>query len=664
MSDEVDQAGPAPSWEQILEDRTTTPEEAFASLRRGSRIFVGSGSGEPTQLIDQLTRTARPLSDIEIFHLLPLRRRGFSHPSLRRKVRKNVFSVQPRHREAVRSLRADYTPALTSEIPWLFQSRRIPLDLALIKVSPPNVHGYCSFGVSVDVTKTAAEAARRVVAEINPHMPRTLGETLIHVSEIDAFVHSDDPLIELPWEEVDEIASEIARLCAKLIDDGSTLALNSGTISSALCSALRHHRDLGIHTETVTDCVIDLIERGIVTNTRKSINRRRCVTSSCVGSERVYRFVNDNPLFYFRPTAYVNDPAIIAQHDRMVSIAPARMVDLTGQASIETLVPYLRAGLTGPTDFVRGAARSDGGKSIIVLPSTDELGRSRITSRLDVRWGTVATASDVHYVITEYGIAHLRGRSVRERAVALIQLAAPQHRRELYESALGAGLIYPDQIAPLDQGDRYPEQYETNVTFPSGLEVFFRPAKPTDERRVQNFFYRHSRRTVYYRFHGHLEQLARKDLQEFVNIDYREAMTIVGMVRPARGGKRIMALGQFFLHRASNLAEVAFIVSDDYQNQGIGTWLLLYMAKIAQEQGVSGFFAEVLLQNQQMLRVFHKSGFSFTSEREDDVNRITMHFADGGPSLDDAVKIDPPEDENRETENPESIEIEPEKGQD
>jgi len=639
MNDADDQSDPRPSWQQILDERLTTPDEALSTLRRGSRIFIGSGSGEPTSLIDELTRRVRKLSDIEIFHLLPLRRRGFSSRKLRRQVRQNVFSVQPRIREQVRRLRADYTPALTSDIPRLFTSRRLPLDLALIRVSPPNAHGYCSFGVSVDVTKTAAEAARKVVAEINPHMPRTHGDTLIHVSQLDAIVESNEPLIELEYEEIDEVAAEIARLTAKLIENGSTLSMSSGTISAALCSALRHRRHLGLHTEVVNDCVIDLVESGVIDNARKTVNRGRCVVSACTGSRKVYDYVNDNPVFYFRPTAYTNDPANIAANPKMVSIAPAREIDLTGQAAIESLPPYLRAGLTGPTDFLRGAARSDGGKALVVLPSLDELGRSRIVVRLGPHHGTVATASDVHHVVTENGIANLRGRSVRERAIALIQLADPRYRQTLYLQAKEEGLIYPDQIAPPEAGKPYPEQFEAEVGFGDDLRIFFRPAKPTDERRVQDFFFKHSKRTIYYRFHGTLEVLPRKDLQEFVNIDYAESMTLVGLVEGEVRGKRIVALGQYFLNPATNMAEVAFMVNDDYQNRGIGTWLLLYLVKIARQHGIAGFYAEVLPQNQQMLRVFQKSGFPFISEPSEDAIRVSFSFGKGGPDLDEKVEI-------------------------
>ncbi len=646
-------------WREAFRDRLMTASDALASLKRGSRIFIGSGSGEPTVLIDELTRVARHLTDLEIFHLLPLRRRGLRAPGLQPKVRMNVFSVQPGHREDVKALRADYTPAFASEIPKLFASRRIPLDAALVKVSPPNVHGYCSFGVSVDVTKTAAEAATHVIAEVNPQMPRTHGDTLIHISQLDALVESNEPLIELEYEKVDDVAAEIARLVAKLIEDGSTLSINPGSITAALCKSLKDHRDLGIHTELINDCVMPLIELGVINNRRKSINRGRAVCAACVGSQEVYQYVHDNPIFYFRPTEYVCDPAVVAQNTKMVTVAPARMVDLYGQAAITTLHPYLRAGMTGPTDFLRGAARSEGGKSILVMPSTNAQGHSRIVTLLDPRYGTLAPASDVHYVITEHGIAHLQGRSLRERAVAMIQLAAPQHRPALYAAAKAEGLIHSDQLEMPEKGDPYPEKWETTVEFEDGVRVYFRPAKPTDERRVQDFFHKHSRQTVYYRFHGHLEVLPRKDLQEFVNIDYRESMTIVGFHRDVFHGKRIVALGQYFLHRASNTAEVAFIVNDDWQNRGIGTWLLVYLAKIAREQGIQGFFAEVLMQNQRMLRVFHKSGFPMTSETEDDVIHVRLDFADQGRDIDAQVEMAPASARDKE----ESIDVEPRKEQ-
>jgi 4-hydroxybutyrate CoA-transferase len=412
-----------------------TAEEAVRVVQSGQRVFLTGNCSVPTVLVDALVRRAVLLNDVEILQVLTLGSHGYTKPDMEGHLRVNSLFISADVRAAVHEGRADFTPVFLSEIPDLYRTQ-LPIDVAFIHVSPPDDHGYCSFGVEVGVTKAAAEAARIVVAQINPHMPRTLGDSFIHSSRIDYAVEVNTPLPEVTISESSSVQQAIARNVANLIEDGSTLQTGIGGIPDAVLSFLADRRNLGIHTELFSDGVIDLVEQGVITNAAKSLHPGKMIAGFVLGTQRLYDFINDNPIVELHPTEYVNDPFRIAQNDRMVAINSALEVDLTGQVCADSIGHQFYSGVGGQVDFIRGAARSKGGKPIIALPSTAKQDQvSRIVWELKPGAGVVTTRNDVHYVVTEYGIADLHGKTIRERVTALIRIAHPNFRESLEAKA-------------------------------------------------------------------------------------------------------------------------------------------------------------------------------------------------------------------------------------
>ncbi|HZT59994.1 MAG TPA: acetyl-CoA hydrolase/transferase C-terminal domain-containing protein, partial [Pyrinomonadaceae bacterium] len=446
------------SWRERYHEKLVDAATAVRSIRRGQRVFVGSGAAEPQALVNALGERAEELADTEIYHIMTLGVAPYAEARFARNFRHNAFFIGSNVRPAIHEGRADYTPIFLSEIPRLFRSRRVPLDVALIQLSPPDEHGFCSFGVSVDIVKAAAESASHVIAEVNPCMPRTLGDSFIHVSRLDLLVENYSEIPEPEQAEIDEAAIEIGRNVARLVDDGSTLQMGIGVIPNAVLAQLGGKKDLGVHTEMFSDGLLDLIESGVVNCSKKGFLDGKIVASFCMGTRRLYDFVDNNPLFEFRPVEFTNDPVQIARNRKMVAVNAALEVDLTGQVAADSIGSRFYSGIGGQVDFIRGAARSEGGKPIIALRSTAKNDTvSRIVPQLKEGAGVVTTRGDVHYVVTEYGIADLWGRNVRERAMALINIAHPKFREELLAEAKRHHLVYEDQI--LLASAHYPEQW-------------------------------------------------------------------------------------------------------------------------------------------------------------------------------------------------------------
>ncbi len=426
------------SCRSLDRSRLTTAEEAVACIRPGDRVYIHPGAAEPETLVRALIGRAPGLSDVEVIHLLTLGDAGYVHPGMQGRFRHTAMFVGANVREAVNTGRADYMPIALSEVPHLFTSGLLPIDACLIQVSPPDEHGYCSFGVGVDCTMAATDVARTVIAQINTEMPRTLGDSFIHVSKLDRIVEVSRPLLELPRRPAGEMHRRIARHVAGLIEDGSTLQMGIGGVPDAVLACLGDRRDLGVHTEMFSDGVMELIESGVINNERKTLHRGKIVSAFLMGSRKLYDFVHNNPIVEMHPTEYTNDPFIIAANERMVAINSALQVDLTGQVCADSMGTDIYSGVGGQLDFIRGAARSKGGRPIIALPSTARGGSvSRIVPVLDPGSGVVTTRSDVHYVVTEHGVASLHGRTLRQRAEALIAIAHPDFREGLFEFAVG-----------------------------------------------------------------------------------------------------------------------------------------------------------------------------------------------------------------------------------
>lgn len=427
-------------WMPLYSSRLCSAEQAIQSIRDGNRVFMTGNCSVPKVLLQAMSACAA--SNIEVIQVLTMGDDAYVRPEMQRRLRVNTMFISENVRSAVNEGRADFTPIFLSEIPGLFR-REMPLDVALIHVSPPDEHGYCSFGIEVGVTKTAAEVAKIVIAEVNPQMPRTLGDSFIHVSKLTHIVEVDYALPEVQKSSPSAVQQAIGKNVASLIEDGSTIQTGIGGIPNAVLDYLADKRNLGIHTELFSDGVIDLVERGIITNEAKSYHAGKMIAGFVLGTQRLYDFIHDNPIVELHPTEYVNDPFRIARNDRMVAINSAIEVDLTGQICADSIGNKFYSGVGGQVDFIRGAAYSKRGKPIIALPSTTKNDTvSRINGLLRPGAGVTTSRNDVHYVVTEYGVAYLHGKTIRERAQALIDIAHPNFRESLDRQAHELGYLH------------------------------------------------------------------------------------------------------------------------------------------------------------------------------------------------------------------------------
>lgn len=431
-------------WQTRWSDKVSTAEEAVRLIPPGKRILIGSGAGEPGHLVDAMVSHGDHLAGNEIVHLMTLGSAPYVQPGLEHRFRHTAFFIGANVRPAVQEGRADFMPVFLSEIPLLISSGRVGIDVALIQVSPPDHHGFVSLGVSVDIVRAAVDTAAVILAEVNPHMPRTLGDSFLHVDRIARLIPVDEPLPELGEHDLDPVFREIGRNVATLIPDGATLQMGIGKIPDATLAALGERQDLGVHTEMMSDGVMRLVQAGVITGRRKNFLPGKLVTSFVMGSRELYEWVHDNPLIEMRGSAFTNDPFQIARNDNMMAINAALAVDLTGQVAADTVRGRFFSGIGGQVDFIRGAARSRGGKPIIALPSTAKGGTvSRIQTMFEEGAGVVTSRGDIHYVVTEYGIADLWGRNIAQRAEALIGIAHPDFRAGLLEEAKNRCYVFP-----------------------------------------------------------------------------------------------------------------------------------------------------------------------------------------------------------------------------
>ena len=609
-------------WKEKYRDLVGDARQAIKQIKPGDTVFIGTGVGQPQHLVQKLVEYSDDIYDVRIVHLLTIGEAPYVNEKYRDKFKMNSFFIADNVRMALNRGVGDYTPIFLSEIPGQFESGKIPLDVALISVSPPDAGGLCSLGVSVDIVKSAVANSRYVVAQVNSCMPRTFGDSFVHVNDIDMLVPFDEEIVEATIEEPDDVLRAIGRNISRLVEDGSTIECGIGRIPQALAEFLKDKKDLGIHTEMFGDWIIDLIECGAITCSKKTINRGKIVASFCMGSKKLYDYIDNNPFFEFYPTEYVNDSYIIAQNEKVVGINVGLEIDLTGQVCADSLGYQFYSGIGGQIDFIRGSARSRGGKPIITMPSTARNGAvSRIVPHLTEGAGVVTTRGDVHYVVTEYGVAYLHGKTIRERALALINIAHPKFRTELLQAAKKQKYIYEDQIELDSEKIRYPLELERYDTLRDGTEIFFRPIKPPDEKALSQMLYSLSQSSVKTRYMTHTMRFPHKDVQQLTNIDYSNELSIVGVV-PGVPEEEIVAIAQYFLDQKTMAAEVAFIVQDEWQQKGMGTLLLNYLTKIAKSRGVKQFYAKILPENKSMLAVFHNSGYQVSTEFDGDVYSV------------------------------------------
>ena len=424
-------------WIDDFKSKVVSVEEAVNVVQSGQRIYIGGGCAAPNNLIDALVNRYKELNDVEITHLLTVGKADYTKPEMAGHFRLNALFVGHNVRAAVNRGEADYIPIFLGEIPRLFTNGLLPIDIAMITLSPPDEHGFCSFGVEVGVSKPAAESAKLIIAEINDQMPRLMGDSFVHISKIDYCVPTSKPLPELPQGEVSDLNKAIGKIIADLIEDGSTIQMGIGSIPDAVLTYLGEKNDLGVHTELFSDGIIPLINKGIINNEKKTLHPGKVIAGFALGTKKLYDYIDNNPNFELHPTQYVNDPFIISQNEKMVAINSAIEVDLTGQVCADSIGSKIYSGFGGQVDFIRGAARSKGGKPIIALPSTAKNDtHSRIVPYLREGAGVVTSRADVHYVVTEYGVAFLHGKNIRQRAEALIKVAHPKFREELRETII------------------------------------------------------------------------------------------------------------------------------------------------------------------------------------------------------------------------------------
>jgi len=594
-------------WQHHYAAKVVEAQEAVSKIMRGSRVFIGTGCGEPQHLIRAMVKDEQ-LQDIMVYQMLSSTLSQFvDDASFTRRFSLKLFFISQSMRKAAFEGKIDYIPEYLSQIPRLFASHRIGLDAALVQVSPPDKFGYCSLGVSVDITRSAVEHSAVVIAQVNPRMPRTWGDSFVHVDDIDWLVSHEEPLVEaLPSIKDNEISRRIGLYVSQLVDDGATLQIGFGNLPDAILKYLDGKNDLGIHTQLITDGMLPLFEKKVITNKKKTLLPGRVVTSLCMGSEKIYRYVDNNPLFYFRSSEFVNDPTVIARNDNLVSISSALEVDLTGQVCSDSMGYLFYSGIGDQVDFLRGSSMSKGGFSIIALPSTAQNGAvSRIVPHLSEGAGVATTRGDVNFVITEYGVAELKGKGIYQRVMELAQIAHPKFREELIEVAKKRRYIFADQLPPSTDDLLFLEGYKYTLELRDGKVVEFRPLLPSDEFAYRNFFYSLQEKTIYMRYFYKMRTFSHEVVQkQWSSVDYHKNMSIIGLVQKG-GHKEIMAIGSY-AQDSNDRAEVAFVVREDFQKKGIASYLLEILEKIARENHYNSFCATVLRENSAMIGVFKK----------------------------------------------------------
>jgi acyl-CoA hydrolase len=616
-------------WRERYPEKFAPESEVFNNVHRGDTIFIGSACAEPQHLVHWLIKyvQAHPKAffDAELLHIRSLGVAPYTSEKFRSNFRLNSFFIGDSTRTAVNKGMADYTPVFLSKVPNLFYRGLARVDIALIQTSRPDIHGYMSLGVSVDIVKAAAEVARIVIAQVNSNMPRVHGDAFIHIDDIDFLLPYDEPILEYSPGADTEIAQRIGTYVSRLIEDGDTIQVGYGSIPNAILAHLAGKKNLGIHTELLSDGIVELMKKGVINNSRKKIDRGKSVATFCMGKKSTYEYIDDNPMIEFKAIDYTNDPLIIARFDNMVAINSALEIDLTGQVTAESIGKQFYSGIGGQADFMRGATLG-GGKTILTIPSTALSDTtSRIVPTLKEGAGATLIRGDIQYIVTEYGIAYLQGKNIRERAMELIAIAHPKFRPWLIEEAKKAGFIYSDQAFIPGKRGEYPEHLETWRTTSKGESILFRPVKISDEPLLKDFFYDLSDNSLYRRFISYRKDMPHERLQEFVIIDYTQETVILAVMGP-EDNEKVVALGQYGINTGSHTAEIAFAVLDKYQDQGIGTELLSYLTYLARRQGLLGFTAEVLVENKPMLTVFEKGGFDIQRTISEGVYELKMAF--------------------------------------
>ncbi|MBU0545409.1 MAG: GNAT family N-acetyltransferase [Proteobacteria bacterium] len=614
-------------WADKYVENKKSARDAISLIKPGKRVFIGSSCGEPQHLVRVLSEYSENFTDIEIVRLLTLESTPLTLIANKTKSQnlniRSFYLGSAKTQELARNMRF-ITPINLSAIPRLFKSRLLPIHVALIQVSPPDDFGWMSLGISVDITHAAASSADFVIAQVNPRMPRTLGRSFIHVNDVDVFVEKEEELLTIGELPDLESANKIAGHISRLVSDGSTLQMSLGVTPGAVLLAFSDKNDLGIHTQYLTDSIMHLFSKGVITNRKKGFNEGKIVASSAIGSGNLYEFMHDNPAIELHPSDYVNDPGIISRHSRMVSLNVAMTMDLTGQVAADAL-PYNHfSGVTGMVDFMRGASQADGGKSILMITSTTTDGKQSRIVPLLTDTAIVVPRGDVHYVVSEYGAVNLFGKSIQERATALISIAHPDFREQLFHSAKKLGLLGEEKTLNESIHGVYPAKLEETFVI-DDESVTVRPAKPVDVRRIQEHFYNLDKNDVASRFFHEKTRFVSDEIGKVSQIDYIKDLTMVAIVGEFGFGK-IIAVGEYLLDPGKNMAEVAFSVSSDYKGKGLGRILIKKLSETARENGIGGLCAFTSPGNQGMIRLFKSLPYKVRTTFEEDMVLLICKF--------------------------------------
>ena len=588
-------------------EKVISAEDVVKKIKNGSRVFIGTGCGEPQKLIRTMIEDASN-QDIVLYQMFSSTLADYvNDESFLSRFSIKLFFISLHMRQAAYDGHIDYLPIYLSQIPEIFASQEIGLDVALVQVSPPDKFGFCSLGISVDITLSGLKNATTVIAQVNSKMPRTLGDSIVHIDEIDYFVSHNEPLVEaFPEKKNRKVVERIGHYVNQLVPDGATLQFGFGHLPDAIAPFLKDKKDLGIHTQVITDGLLSLFQGKAVTNRNKSYLPDRVVASLCMGTKKLYKYVDNNPMFYFKSSEFVNDPNVIARNDNFISISSALEVDLTGQICTDSKGYLFYSGIGDQVDFIRGSSMSKGGFSIIVIPSTAQDGKvSRIVTHLSEGAGVATTRGDIDIIVTEYGIAELKRKSIYQRVMELVQIAHPKFRQELIEEAKKRHYIFFDQLSPTNQDLLFLDEYKSTLKLSNGKSIEFRPLLPSDEFESRNFYYSLQEDSIYYRFFNKRRVFSRDMLQkEWSGVDYEKNMTLIGLMQFGRQ-KKIMAIGSY-AEVGNNMAEVAFLVKEELHGMGVGTHLLDILENIAKINQFEGFTAMVLAENTKMIKVFKK----------------------------------------------------------
>lgn len=602
------------------------PNKALEIIEPGMSIFIGTGAAEPRTLVRHLMASSAPnLEDLELIQLVSLGDVVSIKELYSQKFRLKTFYSGWAAREAITAGRVDLIPCRFSKIPRLIKTGRVRIDIAFVQVSPPDKSGNSSLGIAIDVAREAMEKASFVVGEINTKIPETFGDTFVHVSDFDMMINSmDDPIYFPRWHD-DAVFDKVAANVASVIENGSCISFSIGPLFEALSRHLSKKRDLGIHSPFFTDALMDLMKSGSVTNRKKEVWQGKSLISYALGTPELMSWLNRNPLVEFQSIDKVFDPVIIGSNPEFVAIFQARKVDLSGLIALNIGKGTVAAGPGEAMDFFTGAEISQGGRNIFALPSRNLKGEPNIRISVGSLHNRFSLRESVDLVVTEYGAAHLNGLTVRERAQALIDIAHPADRPKLVGQAKQERILYHDQIFLPECGTLYPAGISTEHVIKNGISVRFRAIKPSDEEEMRRLFYRFSDEAVYYRYFSTVKTMPHSRMQEYVNVDFSQTMSIVGIIEE-HGHEYIIAESRYIKNRQNLFAEVAFIVDEKYQRLGIATYMYQMLVRLAKEEGVKGFTADVLFSNIEMMKVFAKGGQKTSANLENGLYEVTIHF--------------------------------------